>query len=935
MICLNGKWETGLNRNYDRVSNVPGIIYPANTHIDGSLWYRKEITLPEGDWEKASIYLYGAKYLPEIYINGDIVSREEGGLTVTRHLLSHPDVKPGNKVTVEIKLASLADVPNADASKLPKADRWRSDLSSHIWNDMYLDVHNSIRIDSVVTAYDDKNDALEIRYKTSQYAKIDETITFVLYDKNNEISRITIKADEKGSCKLPLNGKCKLWTCDEPNLYTLKTMVDGAVREQKIGLKSFRKNGLGFELNGNPITLKMGSVCWHRWQRDEQALEIAYDENWFLNNILLPLKKNGANTLRFHLGPAPERFMELCDEYGMLVQAEWSFFHGLEAGSDSLKEQWANWLDMILCHVGVAVVHPWNEINNCQQLSDAQNSLEYIIKDYPEFILAHRDVLHLHKYWWSMFENVGLYYDNKEQFGETAIADEFGGNYLDYEYNTGKYPAVASGLKRFLGMNHTKEDRIWLQNVSHSKIAEYWRRMGIGGFSPFCMISSPEDGNTYYEGNLADGKFKPVWNELKAAYMPVSVSMNIWDRNFYPCHETEIELYLFNDTGKDQEITCSYGISGETNIKEFSKLMKSYSRDVVKVTYKMPENPGEYTMYASVGEAVSKWDIIVTDVVAGEISKKVGVLPCETELIEFCRKYDLEYTNNIENADVFVGLEKTYNTIKTDKNIRKAIENLVNSGKSAALFGVGPKLLGEGYSEIKKENFQSARLIKSTDLEKVELINGISLEFKEFNEPESCVQQTESCNWLWENLNKKAMWMWNGLKGGLIVPAADMAIVGGDKESFEKLWKSKRADIAAVKEHDYYAYELEGFYEYSDEYDEAVKAKLKERVTFLVDDAPSLQGAVNPDAEITVLNLHEEYHELPDNAGKVKYFDASIAGKSLLRTPSVLIDFADKGNMLISQFMLDGRLANENDKIFELKNDPAATQLLINTIKNI
>lgn len=931
MICLNGKWETGINRNYTTESNVPGLVLSAAKAVEGSLWYKKDVTLPANEFSRASLVLYGAKYMPKVYVNGKLVSSSEGGLTVTRHLLEHEDIKPGNTITLEVELASYSDTPDTDASKLPIADDWRSDLTSHIWNDVYLDLHENIRIDSVVPAYDKESDALDIRYKTSVFGEYSGNITFTLLDGDEVIATATAKADKKGKIAMPLCGKCTLWSCENPKLYTLKTEVAGHIRTQKTGLKVFEKDGLSFRLNGNPITLKMGTMCWHRWQRDEQATEIAYDEQWFLNHYVLPLKELGGNTIRFHLGPVPEKFMDLCDEYGMLIQAEWSFFHGLKASGDSLREQWANWFDMALSHVGTCVVHPWNEIPECKELDDAREALADIMKDYPDFILSHRDVMHLHKYWWSMFENVGIYYDNKEQFGMTVIADEFGGNYLDYDYNPGAYPHLISGFMRFLGKDNTAEERIWQQKVSHAKIAEYWRRMGVAGFSPFCMVSGPEDGNTYYEGNLREGKFKPVWNELRAAYADVTVSMDIWDRNFYPAQKKKVEIHLINDTEKAEDITCTYGVSGNVQ-GEVSKLIPAFSKEIIEVTYEMPDAAGEYQIFASIGEISSTWDVIVTELKA-ETARTVGILECETELARVLEKNNIKYTFDIEKADVIVGLEKTYQYMKSDK---KVFENAWKNGKGVALLSVGPKLLGEGYDADKKKTMQSARIIKTTDLESLALFGDISLLFKEMSEPESCVHKTENCPWLWDNMSKKSMWLWNGLRGGLIVPAVDMIVLGTDKESFEKLWQAKGADTDKMKTESLFAYELEGFYEYSDKEDTSVADKLRQRVKFLVDDAPSLQGVVNPDAEIVVTNLYEEYKKLPDNAGKVRYLDVAKAGKMLLRTPAVMLEFADgKGNIFISQMMFDGRLDNESGGFFDLRTDPAAGQMLINIIKNI
>ncbi len=112
--------------------------------------------------------------------------------------------------------------------------------------------------------------------------------------------------------------------------------------------------------------------------------------------------------------------------------------------------------------------------------------------------------------------------------------------------------------------------------------------------------------------------------------------------------------------------------------------------------------------------------------------------------------------------------------------------------------------------------------------------------------------------------------------------------------------------------------------------------KLRQRVKFYVDDAPSLQGVANPDTEIMVTNLYEEYKNLPDNAGKVHYLDAAKAGKMLLRTPAVSVEFiGGKGNIFILQMMFDGRRASNSNGFFNLKSDPAAGHMLVNIIKSI
>ncbi|MFZ0283026.1 MAG: glycoside hydrolase, partial [Bacteroidales bacterium] len=156
-VSLNGTWEMGHGRNYTRTVIVPGIHTDPAMMDPETLWYRKEIELPAGNWKYATLELKGARFSPEVYINGVSVSRQNGGMAPTFHLLNHKDVKPGRKIKIEIALKSLKDLPVTDASYIPVADQWRSNISSSLWNDVVLKLHGDLRIDRVIPFIDFKN----------------------------------------------------------------------------------------------------------------------------------------------------------------------------------------------------------------------------------------------------------------------------------------------------------------------------------------------------------------------------------------------------------------------------------------------------------------------------------------------------------------------------------------------------------------------------------------------------------------------------------------------------------------------------------------------------------------------------------------------------------------------------------------------------------
>lgn len=163
-VSLNGDWQFGKARNYTGVTRVPGIATdPAKIGTE-KLWYKKRVQLPAGDWKYATLQLKGARFLPEVFINGEAVSKQNGGMAPTFHLLKHKAVKPGTAVDIEIALASLNDIKPEDASFIPPADQWRSNVSSGLWDDVILHLHGSKRIDRIIPFIDYKNQKASIRF---------------------------------------------------------------------------------------------------------------------------------------------------------------------------------------------------------------------------------------------------------------------------------------------------------------------------------------------------------------------------------------------------------------------------------------------------------------------------------------------------------------------------------------------------------------------------------------------------------------------------------------------------------------------------------------------------------------------------------------------------------------------------------------------------
>lgn len=959
-VLLNGLWEVGMDRDYRLTAEVPSVNSDPTLMSSSTVWYRKKVRLPEGDWKYATLVLNGARFCPEVYVNKNLVSKAEGGMAPTFHPLKTPEIKPGKEIVLEIALKSMKEVPVTDASYIPVADHWRSNISSYLWDDVYLRFHGKARIDRVIPFTDLKNNSLKVKYSLTQLEEkaIKEiTVQCELTDLDGKViqqATALLKPAPahavNGEIILQLNSGIKKWSPLQPNLYRIRLsllekgkMLD--FQEISYGVKEFRVNNKQFELNNSPFKARAATVVWHRWTRDPEGKELAYDTAWFRKNIIQALKDRGANTLRFHLGTPPERFLDMCDKYGLLVQYEWHFFHGMTASAQSLQQQWKNWLDLAMRHPSVSIIHPYNETEG-PELKTVWDVLDKLAPEYPSMVISERDVLHIHKYWWSLFENTGVYYDDASQFPMAIMVDEFGGNYLDGQGNLGGYKTLKESYLRFLGRNHTREMRLYHHTISNSLIAEYWRRIDAAGFSPFCALGSPEDGNHWFLDNLKTGTPKPVWNALTAAWSPVSVSIDVWDRHFTPGQMADLPVFAFNDLEQEHtaviEISIKDSLGNIVFTNTFNEHLKPFSKSVVLKTLSIPHKPGKYTFQAKLLNpppyikypVVSEWDFNVFSALASFNQQfSVAIPNNEDEISEFVKSVGLiPVAANDITARTIVCSHKTWQKIAMgDTAVLKWINTAIDKGISVIMLDAGPMNFGQGYPKNKGElgPLKGASVLANPATVYYPLIKGLKVGFKEAAEPESHIHRSLASNLLWENLSPDDTWLFNGLRGGLILPAAELELSGITRDAFEKLWSSRGLKERPYAEKPFFAYQLQGFFEFSKRpADKEAEKKLRDRVRFLVNDAPALAASLSPDAPLVVTNLYDEYVKTA-GAEALAIIPLVSAGKNLMRFPVYQIDFGPrKGKLIISQMITSGRLApgfGTSDK-YGIRYDEVARQ---------
>ena len=163
-----------------------------------------------------------------------------------------------------------------------------------------------------------------------------------------------------------------LWSPEDPFLYAVESSTGGDSVTTRFGLREFRFDAATKRawLNGKIYYLRGSNITLHRFFEDPLCKALPWDENW-VRGLLGDLpKKMHWNYFRFCIGPVPDRWLDICDEVGLLIQNEFfvwtirpNFFQGYSRthDADEMIRQYKDWMRDNWNHPSVAVWDANNE----------------------------------------------------------------------------------------------------------------------------------------------------------------------------------------------------------------------------------------------------------------------------------------------------------------------------------------------------------------------------------------------------------------------------------------------------------------------------------------------------------------------------------------------------------------------------------------------
>ena len=300
--------------------------------------YRKVFTLPE-KWagEQVLIHFGGVSSAMYVWLNGQKVGYSQGSKTPAEFDIT-PYLQPGDN------LLALEVYRWSDGSYLECQDFWRL---SGITRDVYLHARPQSHIADIdavaglINNYQDGQLKLKVAIQLADSANASLKVN--LADGSTSLFS-TIKKVTGGVLNDTVHidkvlEKIQPWSAEIPKLYSLQlTLVDDMEKvlqhtSIKNGFRSSEIKDGQLLVNGQPIYLKGVNLHEHHDRTGHVV-----DEATMLKDIEL-MKRFNINAARTSHYPQPERWYDLCDEYGIYLVDEANIeSHGMGYGEKSLAK---------------------------------------------------------------------------------------------------------------------------------------------------------------------------------------------------------------------------------------------------------------------------------------------------------------------------------------------------------------------------------------------------------------------------------------------------------------------------------------------------------------------------------------------------------------------------------------------------------------------
>jgi hypothetical protein len=665
VVSLNGSWETAktdgaLPESFPSVAPVPGVVDLATpvldtagtTYQDGWYWHKRTFDLADASYEIIRLKIYKAKYHTRVYINGQFAGENYYCFTP-----SYYDIKPflfpaGQSNEILIGVGCKPQLPDS----IPDGNDFeKQKYIPGIYDNVEITLSNKPFINNIQCVPDLEHDKLRVvaEIETDTPEKIKLKYHLSEYTSKQKVSAKNVYPTirmENGLAILDFEidmPDAKRWTPESPFLYELTLSTGTDDKQVRFGMRSFRfdpERQIAL-LNEKPYYLRGTNVCIFRFFEDPDRTTLPWDAQWPVT-LHERFKDMHWEMARYCIGFPPERWYDICDSIGFMLQDEYPLWEGgntamrPNAKSQSLSEEYRRWMRERWNHPSVVIWDAQNETIN-DLIAEAANAVRDLdLSNRPwecgwSTPMRDTDPSESHPYLFSKYmhgyeppegykkeffdvirrpgndatDNMGKIKGISEPYKSPSLINEYGWIWLN---RNGSTTTLTDQVYETLwqGSQLTAQERLHIYARHLAMLTEYWRaHRQAAGVLHFCGLgySRPEAPRGQTSDHWIDIRnltYEPeFYNYVRPAFSPVGLMIDTWEKEYPAASKQTIPVFVINDPETPFEQDVILTILQDNNVLSTYKINASvepYSVKTLSFEVTLPDEPGNYQMKAEI-----------------------------------------------------------------------------------------------------------------------------------------------------------------------------------------------------------------------------------------------------------------------------------------------------------------------------------------------
>lgn len=435
---------------------------------------------------------------------------------------------------------------------------------------------------------------------------------------------------------IPLPG-AELWTPENPFLYQLETSTGGDSASTRFGVREFRFDTATKRayLNGKVYFMRGSNITLHRFFDDPLCRSLPWNEAWLRKLLVEIPKRMNWNSFRFCIGPVPDKWLDIADEAGLLIQNEYFIWTLTEDfiqqdylkkwSKDELIREYQEWVRDNWNHPSVVI---WDATN--ETVADVFG--DEIIPAVRPLDLSNRpwenswnvpegpdDPMESHPYLFATFgQPPSFQMTDLERMngaepapvsgfgtGHARILNEYGWLWLTRD---GTPTAVSKpAYDKLLGPNATGAETLELNAYLLAGLTEFWRaHRNFAGVLHFVYLSSNYPG-VYTADHFQDIDklvLEPHFEDyVREAFRPLGVYIDFWHPTLNAGSKRRFFVMMVNDAYENATgrlvLTLHRTDGAESARAEVPFAIPGLGAQTYKLDLKLPDAPGNFLLKAT------------------------------------------------------------------------------------------------------------------------------------------------------------------------------------------------------------------------------------------------------------------------------------------------------------------------------------------------